>query len=137
MSEVLYLCFAFSKENNGFVYPGEIDDENYYAPGLFIIQGKAYYQLDDKYGFQAVQKEEIYNYTLEKVRKNIFRVRVEPNIDLYFKAKFISSSYNHYLGGRKNRISPKSFFYELIPMQPNRIEELCQTKDFYFVGIVE
>lgn len=137
MKEVLYLCFVNSKEKNGFVFPNEIDDKNYYSPGIFIIEGKSYYKLDNKYNFRAFQNKDIKSYPLEKMRKNIYRVRIENKIDLYFKAKFISTFYNNYFGNQSNRFDKNNFFYELIPIQPNQLEDLCKTKNFFFVGAVE
>lgn len=130
---VLYLCFT-QKGEEGFVFPSELEADEY-NPGIFIIAGNYFYRLAEKYIFEAFDGESRIDTDLIRHNRNIYRVRTRHGI-FFFRAKMIPKRYNQYFG-RYRQLIMKPVLFELVPMQPERLETICRSSNFYFLGSIE
>ena len=135
MNSVLYLSFDLRAEKSGFVFPSELEG-NVYSPGIFIIVGPPMYRFDDTYIFEAFERRRCVKLQLRWARKNIFFVSTKRYGTFYFKAKLIHREFNSYLG-RRRVIQANERLYDVIPLQPQRLEDVCIKHDFFFLGSVE
>jgi hypothetical protein len=135
MNSVFYLCFSLEEEKSGFVFPSELD-KNIYSPGIFIVIAPLNYRFEDTYIFEAFDRRRHIKLELRRARKNTFLVSTKKYGTFFFKAKLIQKTYNNYLG---RHVSPSSNerLYEIIPLQPQRLEDVCRKHNFFFLGSIE
>jgi hypothetical protein len=130
LEKVLYLCFI-NKGEEGFVFPRDID-ENQYNPGIFMIIADDYYKLNDLYHFVAIDGEIRITTELKRFNSTTYGVKTKYGLFL-FRIKKLAPKYCHFFG-TYNMFPLDKTFYELIPMQSERLESICRASNFYFIG---
>lgn len=131
---VFYLCRTVESRNE-FVFPNELP-ENYYSPGLFVIQKKIDNEFSSKYSFAARQGEQLLD--LDLVHGNdlrTFKVEVQ-GIGIYvFKAVSLDRE-DKYVGNIKSAFLDAPL-WRLEPANMLQLERACRMHDFYFVGATQ
>ncbi len=130
---VKYLCISNVKM--GLVFPDELP-EDYYSPGMFIIEEKEKGYFAAQYGFYAIHRSERLEFDLKRFQNNLFLVNV-PEFGVFaFLANQVHWMYNKYVGRHHNMIEHNRLYY-LQSLNENKMEKICQEEDFYFVGLPE
>jgi hypothetical protein len=133
LDQVLYLCFS-QKGEEGFVFPSDLNDEDY-NPGIFIVIGDYNYKLEEVYSFIAFDGDTKITTDLKRFNSTTFGVNTKHGLFL-FRAKRISKQFNNFFGAY-NLFSKGKSMFELIPMQSDRLESVCRSNNFYFLGATD
>ena len=126
---VMFLCESSDLEE-GLVFPNELDDDCGF-PGLFVIEEKQG-KLNEKYMFDAIQNGNKISITLKIYEGNTFYAQFNNDI-FYFMAHPTKYSYI----GHNNCLQNRNPLWILDPVNPNKLEEVCQKQDLFFVGSVQ
>lgn len=141
---VRYLCISASLKT-GLVFANELP-ENYFSPGVFIIEENKHGDLGMSYTFNAVQNSEeirlsLTKYTSENesdnillsVRSRTFMVQTKQYGQFNFRAYPVNWRYNKYVGKRKY-LKKHNRLWVLKPLNIQKLEQVSIEHGFYFVG---
>lgn len=132
MPKVLYLCPGPESSDQLF-FASELP-ENYFAPGIFVIQGKSVRGKPSRsYQFaarQGVQELDLMLASSESGRALV--VDAGTNGKFYFKAVTMSRGINY--AGLLDGVEKGEPFFRLEPANMRQLEQACSDFDFYFVG---
>ena len=132
MPSVLYLCRG-PEDSDQLFFASELP-ENYFAPGLFIIQGQsARGKLFGSYRFSARQGEQELELEIAASETGrAFVVDAGANGKFYFKAVTMSRGIGY--AGQLAGVEQGKPFFRLEPANMRQLEQACRDRDFYFVG---
>ena len=132
MPTVFYLCRS-PDNSNEFVFANELP-EDYYSPGLFVVQSVNPRGLPlQEYTFFARQG-------MQRLRLNLMRSKdgrayvVDADINGIFYFKIIRLGNNERYTGSRTRVFNDTPLYRLEPANMMQLERACIERDFYFVG---
>lgn len=127
---VLYLCLS-PTDHQGLVFPDELE-EFYYSPGDFFIEQDENGRLSHDYRFLALVGNDIREFDLiqtEYDEHSFFKVTTGEYGTLAFFPTWTSLRYT---GNRQ--VYHNIRLRRLIALNAKRLEDICMTKDFYFIG---
>lgn len=131
----MYLCFL--PGNAGLVFAEELPD-GYYSPGIFVIEEEDGGVLPSSFSFRAVQNGEEQAFTLIRSQfggqnENLYVVETES----FGGFRFLLESLGPEIGyqGRSSRLRRHRPLRICISLSAEKMEQVCQDSDFYFVGV--
>lgn len=133
LEKVLYMSYvSHGKEGlRGFVFPRDLED-NEYNPGIFIIVGDSHYNLKTSYTFIAIDGEERVSTELKRLSSTTYGVSTRHGLFL-FRIKLLKPTFTNFLGSYQHFPVGKAY-YQVNPMQTERLESVCRSHNFFFVG---
>lgn len=132
MSSVFYLCRSPSDPGQ-FVFANELP-ENYYSPGLFIVEAISRRGLlEQGFKFLARQGQQIMSLELHRSESGrAYVVDAAHNGRFYFKA--IALDRNSRYSGQRRSLFHDMPLYRFEPANMRQLERACIDRDFYFIG---
>jgi hypothetical protein len=132
MNSVFYLCRS-PNDPKSFLFANELPD-NYYAPGLFIVEAdNRSGVLDERFKFLARQGLQTLNLELQGAeRGRSYVVDAGENGKFYFKVIALDRT-SRYFGHRSNVFRDMPL-YRLEPANMRQLELACVERGFYFIG---
>ncbi len=126
---IIYLTKSPIFNNNGLVFPSEIEDKNYYGTGNLYIPND---RLNPIYNIQAIYNEQIITIELTLKKDNIYTCNVTDigKFNFYVEKLYKPLEYI----GNIQRYQNKSLHYRLRLMNTNKAEYCVRKHDFYFIG---
>jgi hypothetical protein len=131
---VYYLSFFV--EQGGFLFPDELPDD-YYSPGLFIVERNQYNEYPDVFLFDAMDNGRRVSLHLERASEGwalstLYVVRTERYGSFWFQIEEVNPSL-YYLG-RRVQLQGSNNFGVAITTDERKLELACQEHSFYFIG---
>lgn len=132
MKSVFYLCRS-PDDPERFVFADELPD-NYYSPGLFIVEASARDgAMDPSFKFLARQGERILELDLKRSEEGrAYIVDAAENGKFYFKQVALKKSVRY--DGRRISLFHDLPLYRMEPANMGLLERACIERDFYFIG---
>lgn len=135
MKNVIYYLSFFS-EDDGFLFPDELP-ENYYCPGLFLLELDNNSMPFSNYTFDAMDDGNRSSLSLVRVNEsdresNLYVVRTKNYGPFWFNLLNISPNLR-YNGGR-SQLKDHNQFAVAITTDFYKLERACQEYNFYFIG---
>ncbi len=132
MNSVFYLCRS-QNDSDQFVFANELP-ENYYSPGLFIVEAaNRRGLLEQGFNFLARQGKQTISLELRRTENGrAYIVDAAHNGKFYFKAIALDRS-SRYSGQRRGLFHDMPL-YRFEPANMRQLERACIDRDFYFIG---
>jgi hypothetical protein len=132
MNSVFYLCRS-PQDPELFLFANELP-ENYYSPGLFIVEAADRRgTLDQSFKFLARQGQQIMSLELRRTeRGRAYVVDAAHNGTFYFKAVALNKISRY--SGQRRSVFHDIPLYRLEPANMKQFERACVDRDFYFIG---
>lgn len=130
-AKVYYLC-RDPKNTEGLIFAAELEEYDY-APGLFVVESKTGWSLDDEYVMRARRGQEVMSFRLLRtVDRRIFKVETIEFGTFLFKAISLDAKYRY--SGKQRNVFKLNRLWRIEPANFNHLEEVCLKHDFYFIG---
>lgn len=132
MYSVFYLCRS-PEDSKQFVFASELP-ENYYSPGLFVIEAASRGgRLEQTFNFLARQGQNTMSLELRRSKNGrAYIVDAAHNGKFYFKA--VALDINSRYSGQRRWLFHDMPLYRLEPANMQQLESACIDRDFYFIG---
>lgn len=136
MKPIYYLSYSDIPGNNGFVFPSELQQYNY-SPGSWFVALDSFEAIPDILEFDAVDNNELLSLKLSRVNRMVFLVDTFKYGKFFFRAmhKFYNR-YDRYVGNSK-LIAPDNRLFQILPLEVQRLENVCKNSRFFFVGRID
>lgn len=134
IQQILYLTYSDIKGRGGLLFPQELQP-NTYSPGIWVFE-RLSYSFPLELVFNAVDNNQVQSLMMKYIGGNTYHVFTEKYGSLFFRALKLSEWYNKYVGNNKN-IKSFSTFYQVIPVNTQKLEKLCIESGFFFVGATD
>lgn len=133
---VHYLCFY---QDVGFLFPDELPD-NYYFPGLFLVETKGDGKLSYDYSFDAMESGRRISLTMVRanegeINSTLYSVRTEHFGSFGFNLERINPKIRY--GGQRSDLLNHRHFFAAVSIDQEKLERVCREFDFYFIGSTE
>jgi len=135
MKPVYYLSYSDLPENEGMVFPSELQKETY-STGIWVVDLPWYDRRVRNYAFDAVNGNELLSLTMTLIDTNLYLVEANKLGKFYFRIMRLSSRYNRYVGN-SSLIEPNNRLYQVVPLNVQQIEDSCLKSRFFFVGRID
>lgn len=132
MKPVYYISYSDSPEKRGFVFPNELQNENY-SIGMWVIELLQFEKLRDIFEFDAIENNEVLSLKMTRVNRSVFQVNTFKYGKFYFRIIPLTYHYNKYVGNSK-LISHESRLYRVVSMDIEKLEQICLRSRFFFIG---
>lgn len=134
MSNLVYYLSFLSEE--GFLFPEELP-ENYYAPGLFIIEQNQTHEFGFRYTFDAMDNGTRVSLSMVRANENdrnstLYVVKTEYYGSFWFNLELINPHIKY--KGKKQELLNHNNLGIALTTDSNKLERICHDFNFYFIG---
>jgi hypothetical protein len=131
--KVYYMCYNNDPYNGGLVFPSELE-ENYYAPGVFVIPKIKFDKFEESYLFIAFDDGKPTELKLSRI-ENAYQYRVTDNKNRTYRFEIkYTSRYFYTYAGNQIQFPANTLFFILVPLDHDLLNEVCGQNGFYFLG---
>jgi hypothetical protein len=133
-NRVYYL--SFFSQGGGFLFPDELPN-NYYSPGLFLIENNRSGKYPFAFSFDAMDNGRRVSLKLERAnegdpRSTLYVVKTKHYGSFWFNLEDINPSLGYL--GTKLKLQDNHSFSVAISKDSEKLERECHNFDFYFIG---
>lgn len=134
MSNIVYYLSFLAEDS--FLFPQELP-ENYYAPGLFIIEQNQTNEFNFRYTFDAMDNGKRVSLSMTRANENdrsstLYVVKTEHYGSFWFNFELINPHIK-YTGNKQELLNHNNFGIALTT-DSNKLERICHDFNFYFIG---
>lgn len=135
MKAIVYYLSYYS-EQQGFLFPNELPN-NYYSPGLFIVEasdnGTFYYE----YTFDAMDNGNRISLKLSRANEGdpsstLYVVRTKNYGSFWFNLESINQLIRYI--GRNPKLGNHNYMAVAVTTDSDKLERVCKNYNFYFIG---
>jgi hypothetical protein len=135
MNNIVYYL-SFHSEQAGFLFPDELP-QNYYSPGLFLIETEEDNNYSYDYTFNAMDNGKRVSLNLVRADEgnqssSLYVVRTKHYGSFWFNLEQINPRLRYI--GSKHQLTNRNQLSVAMATDSDKLERVCHKFNFYFIG---